>query len=168
MSQEPYGNVWDNVGSSSGLLYYQILRNINIFIENIDAVYNMTDVEKRQWKAEAKALKAYVYFDLVRHYGPIVLVPKNLSVDIDMSVLRQQRVHVDTCFNAIVRLCDEAAKDLLLGNQKPFDRKPFFSKEATLALKARALLYAASPLFNGNEFYSDFLDKEGKPLFSTS
>ena len=168
MSQEPYGNVWDNVGSSSGLLYYQILRNINIFIENIDAVYNMTDVEKRQWKAEAKALKAYVYFDLVRHYGPIVLVPKNLSVDIDMSELRQQRVHVDTCFNALVRLCDEAAKDLLLGNQKPFDRKPFFSKEATLALKARALLYAASPLFNGNEFYSDFLDKEGKPLFSTS
>ena len=53
-----------------------------------------------------------MYFDLVRHYGPIVLVPKNLSVDIDMSVLRQQRVHVDTCFNAIVRLCDEAAKDL--------------------------------------------------------
>lgn len=167
MSQEPYGNVWDNVGSVNGLLYYQILRNINIFIDHIDAVYNMTDVEKRQWKAEMKALKAFVYFDLVRHYGPIVLVPENLSVDMDMSVLRQPRMHVDSCFNAIVHLCDEASKDLLMDNQRTSDRKAFFSKEATLALKAKALLYAASPLFNGNEFYADFYDKEGKPLFNS-
>ena len=167
MSQGPLGNVWGATNSTTGLLYYQIIRNINIFIENIDAVYNMTDLEKRQWKAEAKALKAYIYFDLIRHYGPIVLVPRNLSVDLDMSVLRQQRVHVDTCFNAVVRLCSEAAEDLLLGNQKTFERKPFFSKEAALALKAKALLYAASPLFNGNEFYRDFKDKNGEALFST-
>ena len=36
-----------------------------------------------------------------------------------------------------------------------------------MALKARVLLYAASPLFNGNEFYTDFKDKKGQPLFST-
>lgn len=167
MSQGPLGNVWGATNSTTGLLHYQIIRNINIFIENIDAVYNMTDLEKSCWKAEAKALKAYLYFDLIRHYGPIVLVPVNLSVDLDMSVLRQQRVHVDTCFNAVVRLCDEAAEDLLLGNQKTFERKPFFSKEAALALKAKALLYAASPLFNGNEFYRDFKNKNGEVLFST-
>lgn len=167
MSQDPWGDVWGSTIGQGGLLYYQIIRNINIFIENIDAVYNMDDLEKRQWKAEAKALKAYIYFDLIRHYGPIVLVPENLSVDIDMSELRQQRVHVDTCFNAVVRLCNEASVDLLLGNQKTFERKPFFSKEAVLALKAKALLYAASPLFNGNEFYRDFKDKNGQVLFST-
>ena len=61
MSQGPLGNVWGATNSTTGLLYYQIIRNINIFIENIDAVYNMTDLEKRQWKAEAKALKAYIY-----------------------------------------------------------------------------------------------------------
>lgn len=167
MSQDPYGNIWEGNVQQQAKGYYQIIRNANIFIENIDGVYDMTDLEKKQWKAEMKALKAFLYFDLIRHYGPIVLVPENISVDADMSILRQQRVHVDTCFNAVVRLCDEICEDLLSSNERTSDHGAFFSKEAVLALKAKALLYAASPLFNGNEFYSDFRDKEGRPLFST-
>lgn len=165
MSQEPYGDTWSD-GPNQMPSTYESIRLCNIFIENIDHVYNMSNTEKDQWKAEIKALKAFLYFELVRRYGPIVLVPENLSVDLDISELRQPRAHVDTCFNAIVRLCDEAAEFLLPGNQRTSDRKPFFSKEAALFLKAKALLYAASPLFNGNEFYSDFKGKNGEPLFS--
>ncbi|MFR5656670.1 MAG: RagB/SusD family nutrient uptake outer membrane protein [Butyricimonas faecihominis] len=40
------------------------------------------------------------------------------------------------------------------------------SKEGAMALKARVLLYQASPLFNGNEFYVNFKGKKGEPLFS--
>lgn len=89
-----------------------------------------------------KALKAFIYFELVRRYGPIVLVPENISVDEDMAFMRKQRVHVDTCFNAIVKLLDEAAVDLLPGNERSSDRAAYFSREAALSLKARVLLYA--------------------------
>ena len=159
MSQSPYGEIW---GTS-----YVIIRNCNIFIENIDRVYNMEDWEKREWKADVKALKAYLYFELVRRYGPIVLVPENLSVDADIKALQLPRQHVDTCFNEIVRLLDDAAQYVPVGNARATDYLYTFCQESVHALKARVLLYAASPLFNGNPFYSDFKSKKGEPLFST-
>ena len=36
-----------------------------------------------------------------------------------------------------------------------------------MALKAKVLLYQASPLFNGNDFYVNFKGKDGEPLFNT-
>lgn len=168
MSQDPYGNIWDKGGEGNSMCsFYESIRNCNTFLENIDNVYNMEGVEKRQWKAEIQALKAYLYFELVRRYGPICLVPENVSVDAPQADIYKQRSHVDTCFKAIVNLLDEASEYLLVRSAKTFDRSAYFSKEAAMALKARVLLYAASPLFNGNEFYSDFKNKDGGLLFST-
>ena len=158
MSQSPYGATW---GTS-----YIIIRNCNTFLENIDNVYNMEDWEKQQWKADVQALKAYMYFELVRRYGPIALVPENISADADIKVLQLPRQHVDTCFNEIIRLLDAAAKYVPVGNTRVSDDLHSFSQESVAALKARVLLYVASPLFNGNPFYSDFKGKNGEPLFS--
>ena len=156
MSQAPYGATW---GKS-----YVIIRNCNTFLENIDHVYNMEDWEKQQWKADVWALKAYMYFELVRRYGPIALVPENVAADIKQ--LQLPRQHVDTCFKEIVRLLDAAAEYVPVGNARSNDDIHAFCKESVYALKARVLLYAASPLFNGNIFYSDFKGKNGEPLFS--
>lgn len=168
MSQMPYGDYWSR-GNEYDMnpTLYEVIRSCNTFLENIDNVYNMQDREKEEWAAEIKALKAYCYFELVRRYGPIVLVPKNIDMANDVSVMQLPRSHVDTCFKAIVRLCDEAAAVLPTQQEKSVDRQAYFSKEAALMLKARALLYAASPLFNGNVFYSDFVGRDGEPLFST-
>ena len=160
MSQEPYDNVWGPM--------YILIRECNTFIENIDNVYNMTDGEKKQWKGEVLALKAYAYFELVRRYGPIVLVPKNLPADANISQLQLPRMHVDTCFKEIVNLLDEAIEYLPTSLAAGYTRKPYIHLEAAYAIKAKALLYAASPLFNGNEFYMDFKGKNGEPLVSTS
>ena len=160
MSQEPYDNVWGPM--------YILIRDCNTFIENIDNVYNMTDGEKKQWKGEVLALKAYAYFELVRRYGPIVLVPKNLPADANISQLQLPRMHVDTCFKEIVNLLDEAIEYLPTSLAAGYTRKPYIHLEAAYAIKAKALLYAASPLFNGNEFYMDFKGKNGEPLVSTS
>ena len=172
MSQNPYGNWWDEGGVArpDNFVYrsmYENIRNCNIFIENIDRVYNMEEFEKKQWKAEVQALKAYCYFELVRRYGPITLVPENISIDADGADVYQPRVHVDSCFKAIVDLLDEAFPYLVASDSRNSDRMPYFSKDAALALKARVLLYAASPLFNGNEYYANFRGKNGEPLFST-
>ena len=160
MSQDPYCDMWSNVGS------YHCIRLCNTFIEKIDGVYNMEKAEKAQWKAEIKALKAFMYFELIRRYGPIVLVPTNIGVEAAIEDMQMPRSHVDTCFNAVVRLLDEAIPDLLTDEERDPIRKAYFCKESASALKARVLLYAASPLFNGNEFYRNFKNKNGEPLFS--
>ena len=108
-----------------------------------------------------------MYFELVRHYGPIILVPNAVDPNQAISDLQIPRSHVDTCFAAIVQLCDEAVKDLRPFNQKESSRRTYFNREAALALKARALLYQASDLFNGNPDYANFKNKNGEPLFST-
>ena len=159
MSQDPYGNRWEEG-------HYSRIRYCNTFLKNIWDVYNMDDKEKAQWAAEVKAIKAFYYFDLVRHYGPIVLVPENIDTEASIEEMKMPRIHVDTCFKEIVRLLDEAIPDLLPDSEREPSRRAYFCKEAALMFKAKVLLTAASPLFNGNEFYRDFKGKNGEPLFS--
>ena len=61
MSQIPYNNVWDAAATKVNPSMYESIRSCNIFLENIDRVYNMSLTEKRQWSAEVKALKAFIY-----------------------------------------------------------------------------------------------------------
>lgn len=157
-SQSPIGNIWTSA-------YYHI-RMLNVFIENVGNVYDLTVEEKKNWKAEAMAVKAFFYFELVRRYGPIVLVPENIDVNVDLAEMQVPRSHVDTCFNEIVRLLNDAIPDLYTSKERLASHKLFLSKEGAMALKARVLLYQASPLFNGNEFYVNFKGKKGEPLFS--
>lgn len=162
MSQSPYGNMWLTDG------YYAAIRYCNIFLDNIFKVYNMPDTEKRLWAAEIKGLKAFIYYQLVLRYGPIILVPENIDVTESVKVMQQPRSHVDTCINAIVALCDEAIVDLPLLETKDLSRVTYFSKEGAAALKAKALLLAASPLYNGNPAFVNFKNKNGEPLVSTT
>ena len=90
MASSPYGNLW---ASNS---YYAGIRYCNIFLEKIHGVYNMENDEKELWSAEIKALKAHFYFELLRRYGPIILVPKNFEANDDLSLLQQPRSPVDT------------------------------------------------------------------------
>ena len=168
-SLDPYGDLWTHYMENGNGRddFYTGINLCNVFIEKIDQVYNMEDSEKREWKAEVKALKAYMYFELIRRYGPIILVPENIDPNVDVSEMRIPRSHVDTCFAAVVQLCDEAARDLRPFNQKESSRRTYFCQEAALALKARALLYQASDLFNGNPDYTNFRNRIGEPLFST-
>ena len=160
MSQDPYGSIWYKM--------YVIIRNCNIFLENIDHTYNMSEDDRNWWKADVKAVKAYVYFELVRHYGPICLIPQNMPVNLPVKDYQLPRQHVDTCFKEIINLLDEAMEYVPKRSQRISNYEHTFSLEALYALKAKTLLYAASPLFNGNAFYSDFKNKNGELLFNAT
>ena len=169
----PYDDFWFNKyawegGKTARDDYYTAIVMCNHFITRIDKVYNLSDNDKKEWKAEVKALKAYFYFELVRRYGPVIIVPEDVDPNADVETLKYPRLHVDTCFNYIVRLCDEAAPDLPSASRKKSERRGYFNREAAMALKARALCYQASDLFNGNPDYANFVNKNGEPLFSSS
>ena len=169
----PYDDFWfnkmtDDSGNTYREDYYTAIVMCNHFIQRIDNVYNLEDADKKEWKAEVKAVKAFFYFELVRRYGPVIIVPEIVDPNLDVAELKLPRSHVDTCFNYIVRLCDEAIPDLPAAAMKKSERRGYFNKEAAMALKARALCYQASDLFNGNPDYANFVEKDGSPLFNSS
>ncbi|MCW3786814.1 RagB/SusD family nutrient uptake outer membrane protein [Plebeiibacterium sediminum] len=155
----PYGDIWRFNG------IYNNIRFCNTFLENLNDVYNLRPGELKVWTAEAKAVKAFYYFEMVKRYGPIALIPNNIDVWEPLEKMKIKRSHVDTCFNEIVSLLDEAIPDLLVMAEKDPERFEYFSKEGAIALKAKVLLFQASPLFNGNSFYRDFRNSEGELLF---
>lgn len=168
---DPYGDTWFKIANGgSGRCrkdFYTQIVLCNHFITRIDKVYNLAAKDKEEWKAEVVALKAFYYFELVRRYGPVMIVPDVFDPNQDVEALKLPRLHVDTCFNYIVRLCDEAVDLLPSCTMKKSERRGYFNKEAVMALKARALCYQASDLFNGNPDYSNFVNKNGEPLFSS-
>ena len=70
----PINDIW----TYDGVYYY--IRYCNTFLQYIGDVYNLRPGELERWTAEVKALKAFYYFELVKRYGPIVLVPQNIDV----------------------------------------------------------------------------------------
>lgn len=160
MSQDPYGNIWKSDEFYAGIRY------CNIFFENINHVYNMEQAEKDIWTAEIKALKAHFYFELMRRYGPIILVPENVNANADVEEMQLPRSPIDTCVNAIVQLLDEAMEVLPPFSQKDQSHKGYYCLEGAAALKAQVLLFAASPMFNGNKNYAGFVNKAGEQLFN--
>lgn len=162
MAQNPYCNMWRKDA------VYNSIRYCNTFLEMVGNVYNMTDDEKVLWSAEIKALKAHYYFELLRHYGPFVVVTQNVAPNADIDDMKLPRSPFDVCVEEIVSLLDEAMKDLPPMNQKEASRKSYHSLESAAALKAMTLFYAASPLFNGNPAYANFTNSKGEKLFNAT
>ncbi len=131
--------------------YYTAIRQANIFVTNIDKVplkgklANGTTFNQA-WKAEARFLRALFYFELVKRYGGVPLLgDKVFQLDDDVAIPRSSFAD---CVKYISGECD-AIKDSLRPDpiEGAYIEKP--AKGAALALKARLLLYAASPLYNG-------------------
>jgi hypothetical protein len=149
---------------------YQALRVCNTFLENVDKVPDLQAWEREQWTAEAKVLKAYYHFSLVQMYGPVPLIRENMPVDADVYAVKVERDPVDECFDYIVELLDEATEGDMLPTfvLDPASDYGRITKPIALSLKAKVLVTAASPLFNGNNDQATLKNHDGTPLFDTT
>ena len=150
--------------------YYQALRHCNEFIANVGRTPDMPAWERNQWIAEVKTLKAYYHFILVQMYGPVPLIRENLPVDAGVSTVKVVREPVDDCFAYIVDLLDEAIDGdalpmAVLNETAELGR---ITKPIALAIKAKVLVTAASPLFNGNDQQATLKNHDGTPLFNAT
>ena len=161
----PYNNYWQ--GSMGGKDLYQGISDCNIFLENIGRTPDLEQGERLKWIAEVKFLKAYYHFFLTRMYGPIPIKRMNLPVNAAPEAVRVYRDPVDSCFNYIVQLLNEAITDLPDRIANETDELGRITKPIALAIKAEVLVTAASPLFNGNADYANFKDNRGVSLFNT-
>jgi hypothetical protein len=154
--------------TNGGFPLFTALNECNIFLENIHKPYNLKDDERIRWIAEVKFLKAFYHFWLFRMYGPIPLIRENLPIDAKSEEAWRYREPVDEVVDYIVSLLDEAIIDLpqIIDNEQIEMGRP--TKAIALALKAQALVWAASPLLNGSaEKAPEFslVDKRGVQLF---
>ena len=143
------------------------LRDCNIFLNNLDKPFDLREDEKTRWIAEAKFLKAYYHFYLMRMYGPIPIIKENIEVSEGVEAVKVERKPVDEVAAYIVQLLDEAITGLPDGIQDEQRELGRITKSIAVAIKARTLITVASPLFNGNSDYAGFNNAEGKPLIST-
>lgn len=148
--------------------WYAAIRKCNIFINNIDRVpFNTTYTNSREYvdedgnsvtgesrpmgssyKAEARFLRAFFYFQLLERYGGVPLVGDRVF-DINDN-LELPRNTFEECVDYIVSELDDiqdSLRSLPMRDATAFAHVP--TKQACIAFKARVLLYAASPLFNG-------------------
>ena len=160
----PHLDAW---GYSSGNNVFQGITDCNIFIKNIHLAYDLKDSERKIWIGEAKFLKAYFHFYLLRMYGPIPIARENIPVSSNLDVIRVKRDPVDEVADYIVELLDEAIASLpniVIDVQDDSGRA---TRVMAGVLKARTLMLVASPLFNGNADYVSFKNLDGEPLVST-
>jgi hypothetical protein len=134
---------------------YVNIRRVNVFLKNVDKA-PLSTARKTVYKAEARFLRAWYYSVLLKHYGGIPLIGDVIYESADE--IKTTRDTYKDCVDYIVSECDAAAQDLAT---KPSGRNyGRVGSGACKALKARVLLYAASPLFNGSNFAPENYPKE--------
>lgn len=151
-----YGSDWASM--------YQGIRCCDILVDNVDLVPDMTNSEKLRWKSEAKFLKAYYHFNLVRKFGPVPIIRKSLDMDASIEEVRVYRDPIDDCYDFILALLDEALSGLptVIDAEDEYGR---ITQPICAALKAKVAVYAASPLFNSNQDMASLVDNRGVALF---
>lgn len=137
------------------------IRTACVFLDNVDSVplkttakYNFTETYRAQVKSEAKVLRAMIYFELLRRFGGMPLMtttPKVIVKEVGglkkaFIVPEGYRQSLKSTVDFIVNSCDDAAQ--YLPNSFSSAEQGRVTKGFALGLKARTLLYAASPLFN--------------------
>jgi hypothetical protein len=118
---------------------YPLIRKLNVFIENLPSS-PVNDDLKKQRIAEARFLRAYSYFSLVKRYGGVPLITKAQTTDAPYDELYAKRNKEEAIYNFIISEIDEIANDLK--DAQNDGGRP--TKYAAISLKARAAMYAGS------------------------
>ncbi|MDR2467236.1 MAG: RagB/SusD family nutrient uptake outer membrane protein [Prevotellaceae bacterium] len=130
---DSYGRYWD----------YTFIRDINLALENMEAYsVKITDAQKKQFGAELRFIRAYVYFELVKRMGGVPLITTQLIYSgggdpVPLQVARARETEIyDFIYNEI-----QGIKENFNATEGSRTRA---NKYTALALQSRAMLYAAS------------------------
>ena len=144
----PYSNIWTKS--------YTAIADIHMYLEKIDQAdisewqynpdYSKWVQQMEIFPYELRFLRAYFYFELLRAYGDVPLVTTTLT---NMQANSVERTPADQIVKFIVDELDAVAPYLPVSYATEVEAEVGrATRVAAFALKARTLLYAASPLFN--------------------
>lgn len=159
----PVIDYWNNL--------YKGIRQCYLLKNNISKVPALPDDLKNTYIAEADFLIGYYHFFLMRNYGPTILIKELFDTnDLGSPDTFLPRTSYDECVAWVANQLKDAAgrlPDRWMGSD--YGRA---TKTVALSIRARLLLYSASPQFNGGdafkEMYSSFKNADGTQLISTT
>ena len=156
-SPDRYGESWE--------LLYKAIRYCNIFLHNYKKVPWSDQEEASYYGNEARALRAYFYWLLIRTYGGVPLIGDQVFERDSPELKQLQRNSFEDCVKYIRQEFADVRENLRpytdLGERKsPNEDKNSSAngydkdfacvrKWGIMGIEARMTLYAASPLFNG-------------------
>lgn len=142
-------------------LKWKTIRKAYKLIENIDRVPDATVEQKERIKGESKLMIATVYFEMFKRYGGVPIVRKAFTGTETTEETNLPRATLQETYQFILDLLDDVINNY--GKYIPAnytnlpDEFGRFPMAFAYGLKARFLLYAASPLYNTDKPYSDAL-----------
>lgn len=161
LSDESYGRdaaiigtlTADNSGNDTWYWPYTQIRKCNEFIDQIPEMTNIDAATLAVYEGEARFLRAFQYFELVRRYGgvPLITHPQTLEED-----YMTPRTATSACIEFIVNELDAAAD--VLPSTRTGSALGRVTKGAALGIKGRVLLYYASPQFNPTNIQQRWTD----------
>jgi len=123
---------------------YNAVREVNDFIAKIpkSTATDIDDALKQRFIAEAKFIRAFYYFSMVKRYGGVPLITDVQDPTAPVETLQVKRNTEKEVYDFIATELDAA----IAGLPETYDGKDQYraTKYAALALKCRAMLYAAS------------------------
>ena len=125
---------WDNG--------YRLIRDANYFMEKLSASTTLDKSFIKKRMAEARFIRAFNYFALVKRYGGVPLITKTQKVDDPKEELYPMRDKEKEIYDFIISECDLCFSDLPEKNTDADLGRA--TRYAALSLKCRAALYAAS------------------------
>ncbi len=158
-----------NVGAWD--MCYKGIYQASIFINNIDMCPDaeMAEWQRQDYKGQARFVRAYYYWLLLRRYGPVPIMPDE-TADYTQSYeeLATPRSSYEEVANYISDEMLQAAKELQYDRRTDNENVCRPTRGAALATRAYALMFAASPFANGNndEYAQQLVDDEGNRLLS--
>ena len=179
------GDYNENFGENFWTNAYKGIYQASIFINNIHLNTKLSESEQLDLKGQARFVRAYYYWLLLRKYGPVPIMPlEGADYSLSYNDLSIPRSSYEECAVFIADEMVQAAKELKSWSrfQGNTDQESMVrpTKGAALATRALAFIYAASPLANGqlangehpggisDAFAKSFLNKDGSPLLGLS
>jgi hypothetical protein len=128
---------------------YNQIRQVNEFIEKLPTA-NITDQERERFIAEARFIRAFHYFNMVKRYGGVPLITSTQSYDQNnIDALQVPRSKEKEVFDFISTELEEVSTILPISYTLTQGQNRV-TRWAALALQSRAMLYAASIAKYGN------------------
>ena len=150
---------------------YKGLRQCYLLKENVGSVPGLSQELKEGYMAEADFLIAYYHYILVRTDGPVIMIKELIDINtLENPETFLGRTPYDECVTWIAEELKNVASRL--PGTREGEEYGRATSTAAMAIRARLLLYAASPQFNGGEkfktLYGNFTNPDGTQLISTS
>lgn len=120
---------------------YPTIRKLNIFIEKMGTL-QLEETYKKQRLNEARFLRAFAYFNMVKRYGGVPLITRTQQLNDTEEELYRIRDKEDDIYQFILTELDAIANELTDAKSSTDVGRP--TKYAALALKSRASMYAGS------------------------